>query len=129
MANEFKRSDRIAGMIQRKLASIIQQEVKDPRLPQLTTLSAVSVSPDLAYAKVYITALGDEEQAQLALSILNRAASYLRTALARTLPVRTVPQLQFVYDSSLQYGSRIKQILDDVLVDDDDSQEQEDGSA
>lgn len=120
MSADFKRSDRVAGMIQRKLAQIIQKEVKDPRLPKLTTVSAVKVSSDLTQAKVYITVLGDESQVEQALSILNAASSYLRSALARTLTMRSVPQLQFIFDSSLEYGNRIQQLLSDVIVDDEE---------
>lgn len=121
MAEEFKRSDRVAGMIQRKLAQLIQLEIKDPRLPSMTTVSAVKVTADLTLAKVYITVLGDEDQAELAINILNGAASFLRTALARSIKVRSVPQLKFIYDSSLAYGNRIQQLLADIDDDEDDS--------
>ncbi|STX30073.1 ribosome-binding factor A [Legionella beliardensis] len=112
MSNNFKRTDRIAEMIQRKLSQIIQQEIKDPRMPAFVTISAVKVSADLGHAKVYFTVLNSdiEQTAQ----ILNTAASYLRTALARTITLRTVPQLHFVYDESLEYGRRLSKLIDDV---------------
>ncbi|WP_419419586.1 30S ribosome-binding factor RbfA [Legionella sp. D16C41] len=112
MSNNFKRTDRIAEMIQRKLSQIIQQEIKDPRMPAFVTISAVKVSADLGHAKVYFTVLNSdvEQTAQ----ILNTAASYLRTALARTINLRTVPQLHFVYDESLEYGRRLSKLIDDV---------------
>jgi ribosome-binding factor A len=77
MSNNFKRTDRIAEMILRKLAQIIPQEVKDPRLAGFVTLSAVKVAADLGHAKVYFTVLNNEKST--ALTILNAAASYLRT--------------------------------------------------
>ncbi|MGQ3888362.1 30S ribosome-binding factor RbfA [Legionella sp. CNM-1927-20] len=112
MSNNFKRTDRIAEMIQRKLSQIIQQEIKDPRMPAFVTISAVKVSADLGHAKVYFTVLNSdiEQTAQ----ILNTAASYLRTALARTINLRTVPQLHFVYDESIEYGRRLSKLIDDV---------------
>ena len=112
MSSDFKRTDRIAEMMQRKLAQIIQQEVKDPRLPGFITISAVTVTRDLGHAKIYFTALNDE--AGMADSILNAAASYLRTALARTLTLRTVPQLHFIYDKSIEYGRHLSRLIDDV---------------
>ncbi len=112
MSSDFKRTDRIAEMMQRKLSQIIQQEVKDPRLPGFITISAVTVARDLGHAKIYFTALNDE--AGMADSILNAAASYLRTALARTLTLRTVPQLHFIYDKSIEYGRHLSRLIDDV---------------
>ncbi len=118
MSNEFKRKDRVAQMMQRKLSQIIQQEIKDPRLPAFVTISAVNVSADLSHAKVYFTAFNNDT-AQTA-SILNAAASYLRTALARTVKLRTVPQLHFIYDESVEYGRRLSQLIDEVNLPDSD---------
>ena len=112
MSNDFKRTDRIAEMMQRKLAQIIQKEVRDPRLPGFITISAVTVTRDLGHAKIYFTVLNDE--AGMADTILNASASYLRSALARTLTLRTVPQLHFVYDKSIEYGRHLSRLIDDV---------------
>lgn len=113
MIHDFKRTDRIAQMMQRKLAQIIQQEIKDPRLPSFITISAVTVTRDLGHAKIYFTALNDE--AGVADVILNAAAKYLRSALARTLTLRTVPQLHFVYDESIEYARRLSRLINDVI--------------
>lgn len=112
MSNDFKRTDRIAEMMQRKLAQIIQQEVKDPRLPAFITISAVKVAADLGHAKVYFTVFNDDVEQTAA--ILNAAASYLRSALARSVKLRTVPQLHFVYDESVEYGRRLTRLIDEV---------------
>lgn len=112
MANDFKRTDRIAEMIQRKLAQIIPQEVKDPRLKGFVTISAVKVAADLGHAKVYFTILDNDKK--LAASILNGSASYLRSALARSITLRTVPQLHFIYDESIEYGDKLSRLIDDL---------------
>src|SRR5665811_1468572 len=112
MSNNFKRTDRIAEMIQRKLAQIIPQEVRDPRLKGFVTISAVKVAADLGHAKIYFT-IFDEDKA-LATTILNAAASYLRSALARSITLRTVPQLHFIYDESIEYGQRLSRLIDEV---------------
>jgi ribosome-binding factor A len=117
MSNDFKRSDRISEMIQRKLSQIIQQEIKDPRMPKFVTISSVKVTADLGHAKVYFTVLNNEVGETA--TILNAAASYLRTALARTITVRTVPQLHFIYDESIEYGRRLSKLIDDVNVSED----------
>lgn len=121
--SEFKRVDRVAELIQRKLAEVIQKEVKDPRLPGFVTVSAVKVSKDLSHAKVYFTVFnGDPGDAGV---VLNNAASYLRTVLAKSLTMRTVPQLSFVHDKSLEYGNRLSRLIDEVNGPDADSEEKD----
>jgi ribosome-binding factor A len=110
MRNNFKRTDRIAELIQRKLAQIIPKEVKDPRLPGFITLSAVKVTADLAQAKVYFTVFNEDKK--LTATILNAAANYLRSALARSITLRTVPELHFVYDESIEYGQNLSRLID-----------------
>jgi ribosome-binding factor A len=112
MSSDFKRTDRIAEMIQRKLAQVIQQEIKDPRLPKLITLSAVKVARDLGHAKIYFTVFNGDQD--VVCSILNTAASYLRSVLAKSTTLRTVPQLHFIYDESIEYGKRLSRLIDDV---------------
>lgn len=117
---DFKRTDRIAETIQRRLAQLIQQEIQDPRLPGLVTVSAVKVTKDLGHAKVYFTVFnGDPVEAE---SILNAAGSYLRSALAKSMTLRTVPQLHFVYDKSIEYGTRLSRLIDEVNTSPDDDE-------
>lgn len=120
MSNDSKRIDRIAGLMQRKLSQLIQQEIKDPRLPRFVTISSVKVAADLGHAKVYFTILGNEVK-QTA-EILNSAASFLRTALARTMKLRTVPQLHFIYDESVEYGRHLSRLIDELNPPDKDEE-------
>lgn len=112
MSHDSKRTHVISEMIQRKLSQIIREEVRDPRLPKLVTISGVTVARDLSHAKIYFTVL--EADPELVALILNNASSYLRTALARSSKQRTVPQLHFVYDASVDYGRRLSRLIDDV---------------
>lgn len=112
MSQNFKRTDRIAEMIQRKLAQIIPLEVRDPRLNGLVTISAVKVAADLGHAKIYFTVINVDKI--IAATILNAAANYLRSALARSITLRTVPQLHFIYDESIEYGQRLSRLIDEV---------------
>ena len=123
MTSDFKRTDRIAEMIQRKLAQVIQQEIKDPRLPKLITISAVKVARDLSHAKVYFTVFNGDQV--VVASLLNTAASYLRSVLAKSTTLRTVPQLHFIYDESIEYAKRLSRLIDDAndtAADDDEDQ-------
>ncbi|KTC87955.1 MULTISPECIES: 30S ribosome-binding factor RbfA [Legionella] len=121
MSNDFKRIDRVAEMMQRKLSQLIQQEIKDPRLPPFVTVSAVKVAADLGHAKVYFTVLNADVEKTTA--ILNSAASYLRTALARSVKLRTVPQLHFVYDESVEYGRRLSRLIDNLNPTDNEDEQ------
>lgn len=124
MSNEFKRTDRVAEMLQRKLSQIIHKEIKDPRLPKLVTVSGVKVSGDLGHAKIYFTVF-NEDGKQTA-TILNAASSYLRTALARTINLRIVPQLHFVHDESIEYGRRLSKLIDEVNPEEPDVHDETD---
>ena len=117
MSASFKRTDRIAELMQRKLSALVQQEIKDPRLTGMITISGVQVTSDLSFAKVYFTVLnGDEGETK---QILNQAAPYLRSLLAKTMTTRKVPALTFVYDSSIEYGKKLSKLIDDVNPNDD----------
>lgn len=117
---DFKRTDRVAETMQRELALLIQQEIKDPRLPGLITISSVQVTKDLGHAKVYFTVFnGDPAETE---TLLNSAGSYLRTALSKAMTLRTVPQLHFIYDKSIEYGSRLSRLIDEVNPPDTDDE-------
>jgi ribosome-binding factor A len=121
MSAHFQRTDRIAEMIARQLSKIIPQELKDPRLKGFITISAVKVTKDLSEAKVYFTVFNEDKKQ--ALSILNAAASYLRSALAQVIRLRTMPQLHFIYDESLEYGMRLSRLIDEANPSDEKDSE------
>tara|TARA_R110002126_G_scaffold110918_2_gene248512 strand:- start:42488 stop:42859 length:372 start_codon:yes stop_codon:yes gene_type:complete len=112
MNHNGRRPDRVAELMQRKLAHLIQHEVDDQRLPQWMTILAVNISKDLSHARVYFTAICDSPAEVTAL--LNESAVFLRTALARSLSLRKVPKLSFVYDTSVEYGKRLTRLIDDA---------------
>ncbi|NKB47621.1 MAG: 30S ribosome-binding factor RbfA [Legionellales bacterium] len=108
---DYSRTDRIAQVMQQELAQMIQREVKDPRMPEFVTVAAVAVSKDLAYAKVYITTLKPEDQ-QITMDILQHAAGFLRSQLSKRIKLRITPQLHFIYDTSVEYGNRLSNLID-----------------
>lgn len=117
MPKEYQRTQRVGDLIQRQLSILIQREVKDPRLKFLT-ISAVEVTRDLSWAKVYVSALGTEEEIQEIVAVLNKAAGFLRHALSQTLTFRITPQLNFVYDASLSRGKKLADIIDNAIASD-----------
>ncbi|MGB5259412.1 MAG: 30S ribosome-binding factor RbfA [Gammaproteobacteria bacterium] len=117
MPREFPRSRRVGDQIQRELAGLIREEIKDPRLG-MVSISAVSVSRDLGYAKVHISVLGDELQASESIDVLNHAAGFLRHRLGKLLHIRAVPELKFLLDRSLEEGARIGALINRALASD-----------
>jgi ribosome-binding factor A len=109
------RSARIADQIQRELAELIRLEIRDPRV-RLVTLTAVELSRDQSHAKVYFTVLGPESAAEETLEGLQRAAGFLRTNLAHRLSTRTVPELHFAYDASIERGARLSKLIDEAVA-------------
>jgi len=120
MAKEFSRSQRVSEQIQRELADLLQFEVKDPRIGMIT-ITQVEVSGDLAHAKVYYSAPVADQALQNAAEIqkgLEKSAGFLRGQLAKRMLLRTVPQLHFVYDSSIDRGMRLSKLIDEALAPD-----------
>jgi len=106
---------RVAEQLQRELAVLVRDEIKDPRLG-MVSISGAEVSRDLAYATVYISVLGDDKAVADSLAVLNRAAGFLRHRLGQLMRIRVVPQLKFEFDSSLQEGARMDALIDAALA-------------
>lgn len=115
MPREFSRASRIADQLQRDLSGLIRQEVKDPRVG-LVTITAVEVNRDLSHAKVYISSLAEVSAIEQSVEALQHAAGFLRSQLSRSLKVRSVPQLQFIYDASIERGVRLSHLIDEAVA-------------
>jgi ribosome-binding factor A len=115
MAKDFSRSDRVAEQIQRELADLLQFEVKDPRVG-MVTITEVEVSGDIAHAKVFYSApLQDARGASDLQKGLEKSAGFMRSQLGKRMMIRTVPQLHFVYDTSIDQGMKISRLIDEAL--------------
>jgi ribosome-binding factor A len=115
MKKHSQRAQRVGDQIQRELAPLLREEVKDPRVGPVT-ITGVAVSADLSHAKVFFTHLPGREQADGAVQALQHAAGYLRHELSRRLQLYSVPQLHFVYDDSIESGMRLSQLIDDAVA-------------
>jgi len=138
MADMSPRAQRVADQLQRELAILIQTEISDPRVG-MVSVTSVDVSRDLGFATAYITVMNsshggiedDQAVAELAggdldkkekeenLQVLNKAAGYLRSLLAKRVQLRTVPKLKFKYDGSIERGRFLSSLIDDALAADD----------
>lgn len=117
MPRDYPRTRRVGEQMQRELANLIRTEVKDPRLG-MVTISGVEVSRDLSHAKVFFTVLGDEQAKDNSLLVLKHAAGFLRKALGREMKLRSVPELHFHYDDTLDRGMRLDALIDSAVAED-----------
>jgi len=117
MPRDYPRSRRIAEQVQRELSDIVRLELKDPRVGMIT-ITDVEVTDDQSHAKVFFTVLGDEARIAGATAGLKHAAGFLRSELARRMKLRSVPQLQFKHDESVERGMRLSQLIDDAVAQD-----------
>lgn len=125
MPREFGRTQRVADFLRKELSQLIQFELRDPRLG-MVSITDVEVSRDLAHAKVFVTVLGcdDKQAAEESLMALTGAAGFLRSQLARIATMRTVPQLHFVFDESVQRGLRLSSLIDRAIEEDEQHHQQ-----
>ena len=118
MPREFSRTKRVAEQMQRELAQLIREEIRDPRIGMIT-LSGVEVARDMAHAKIFFTVLDDQtHDPAVSLAILNKAAGFLRHALGQRMIMRAVPQLHFRYDDTTVHGAHINALIESALAKD-----------
>lgn len=122
--NSIKYS-RMNGEVQRELSKIISQEIKDPRIHPMTSVVSVEVTPDLKYAKVYVSVLGDEADRENTSRGLKSAASHIRSCLAKNLNLRNTPELTFVMDDSIAYGISMSKRIDELKQQEEGASEEE----
>jgi ribosome-binding factor A len=115
MKRSSQRAMRVGDQIQKELADLLRNEVKDPRVGPVT-VTRVDVSPDLSHATVHFTHLAGRASGDETVSALTRTAGFLRSALSHRLGLYSVPQLHFEYDDSIESGMRLSQLIDDAVA-------------
>lgn len=128
MAKAFGRPQRVADFLRKELSTLIQFQLRDPRLG-MVSITDVEVSKDLSHAKVFVTVLGvdDRKAAEPSVAVLNRASGFMRSELARISTMRIVPALHFVFDESVQRGLRMSALIDEALRSDGEHSAEDQG--
>lgn len=110
-----RRQERMSIEIQRVMARIIQEEIKDPRIDFTTvSITRVDVSNDISHARVNISVLGDDDKQEKTMQALQKAKGYIRSELAKSIQVRHAPELEFRLDRSIEHGIHIASLLDEL---------------
>ena len=113
MKSSYQRTDRISDIIRREVSDIIFREVSDPRL-SFVTITHVRVSKDLKNARIYFTTIKEGEELKAILEGLKSASGFVQRKLGSRIHLKYTPRISFVYDSSIENGSRMDKILKDL---------------
>ena len=111
MANDNRRTDRVAEAIREEVATFLAEDVKDPRVQGLVTVTGVDVTRDLRHAKVYVSVLGTEAERAATYQGLASVAAHLRSRVGRALRLRLAPELVFKEDQSVAHAAHIESLL------------------
>ena len=108
------RIPRINHLIRQEISELLRLQVKDPRLGNFVAVTEVSTTPDLKYAKVFISFIGSEEEKQNILNVLATASGFFRREMAKHLKLRRIPELNFLWDDSIERGDHLMRLIDQV---------------
>ena len=108
------RIERVNTLIRREISELIQHQIRDPRLDEFVAVTEVDTSSDLKYAKVFVSSIGGQENKPKILGVLNSAAGFLRTELAKNVTLRRTPELSFHWDNSIEHGDHILRLIDEA---------------
>lgn len=107
-----RRTDRVNGLLRQEIGSLLLHGLRDPRLAHLLSVTRVKTSVDLRHAQVFVSVMGSPQEKQEAMGGLCSAAPFLRRELRGRLSLRTIPELRFVLDESIEEGERLLRLMD-----------------
>ena len=107
------RQNRINEDMKQHIAEIIRN-LKDPRVPEIVSVVSTKVTPDLKYAKIYISTMGGGDSTMECLKALKNASGFIRREIGSRMQIRAVPELEFLYDDSIEHGMRMRKLIDEV---------------
>ena len=106
------RIDRVNNLIRQEISDMLHRQVKDPRLGGFITITRVTTSSDLKYAKIFVSQISSKISQEEILSTLSAAAGFFRKELTKSLRLRHIPELSFHWDESIEQGARILELMD-----------------
>ncbi|MFC2014685.1 30S ribosome-binding factor RbfA [Chloroflexota bacterium] len=113
------RIERVNSLIRQEISELLQRQVKDPRLGNFVAVTEVATSPDMKYAKVFVSQLSGEEEKQKVLKGLTSASGFFRKELSKRLKLRHVPILSFQWDDSIEKGDHLLQLINEIAPGED----------
>ncbi len=126
MKKDSRQYFRLNADIKRHISHIVSEEIKDPRIHPMTSVSDVECAPDLKTCKIYVSVLGNEKEQRETIEGLKSAAGYARKCLASSLNLRNTPELIFILDTSIEYGVEMIKKIDALGISHEDDTTPED---
>lgn len=120
---KVNRGERLSGEFQKEISSVISSKLRNkyPELSAIISVTAADIAPDLKSAKIYLSIFDvDEEKKKNSFDVIRQNAGFIRHELAMVMRLRTVPELRFIFDESMEYGAKIDKILEDLDTKKDD---------
>lgn len=111
----MQRSDRVGDEIRKVVADLLQNRIKDPRLPAMASVTEVRVSRDLSHANIYVSVMGDDEEKKNCSAALNSAAGFIRREIGARVRLRSVPDIHIMVDDSIERGIRMSRLIDETI--------------
>ena len=119
-----RRTERINSIIQQEISDLLREQINDPRLTTLISITKVSTSPDLKHARVFISTLGDKVNKEEILQGFTAASGFLRRQLANRLKLRHMPELSFHLDDSIERGAEVLRLIEQVASEDTENEDE-----
>ncbi len=108
---------RVAEQVKKDVSQIIGNEMKDPRLAGITSVTDVQLSRDLRYASIYVSIFGSDQEKEETLQTLIKATGFIRTEIGKRIRLRYTPEINFFLDNSIEYGAHIERVIKSLKED------------
>jgi ribosome-binding factor A len=118
-----RRTERLDSVIQQEISQLLREQVNDPRLSSLISITKVSTSPDLRHTKVFISSIGDNVDKKEILQGFTAASGFLRRQLATRLQLKHMPELSFQFDDSIERAANLLRLIDEVTSKDAENED------
>ena len=112
------RAARVGDEIQKVISQLLLTEVKDPRIPMMTSVLEVRMSSDLTHATVFLSVYGSDKEKQDCMEALERASGFIRSQVAKRVKLRVAPEMHFKLDESIQKGMELMDLIDRTIKED-----------
>lgn len=122
---DIKRVKRISAEMQKEISMIIANEIKDPRVSPMASVTAVELKNDLQFAKVFISVLGDDKEKEETIDGLNSSIGFIKRELGERLNLRHIPELSIELDESIERGLYMDKLIDEVIKKDNENKRDE----
>ncbi len=121
-----RRMERINALLRQEISSILASDLSDPRLASMITVTRVDTASDLSHAKVYVSVMGRPDQKKSAMKGLKSASGFVRRGLRPRLTLRSVPEVEFRIDDSIERGTDMLRMIDEAMAGDSPVEPDED---